>query len=544
MANIYANLPLPAVNGAGAAVDVSLMGGTKTFTVTGDLDGASITVECSADAGVTWGAVTAFNGSEPPRTIQVWGNRLRTFIRNAPAALVGVSVDVGAPPGGGSVLALAVPAGIGPGVGGVAEDMGLLKTFIVSGSFPSGSVRIEGSEDGFSWVPVVQFSSRGGLETLLCTFRQFRVNVPNRGTTFAAVVNIGAANDPVSQGQDPIVIGTAAILSGAVDPNSAGGIPLPAGALTGIYLQDNGDIWDNVGGTSTSWINTRASGSSSQFGDGSDGALVVAGVTTEVGATDRFWASMVIGAAGEYRTEGRRIWCQGDCNIGAGGMITSPGNPGVADAGGAAGTALNLFGGTAGGTADPAFGVGAAGAAASANVRCFSPTVHSAGGGGGAGAGGAGGASGAQAAAATTANGGRSSSTLIANGGFEQAGVGDFGIAPGTGGGAGAGDGVGVLGGGGGGGAGVVFLIAKRVFANGATPFLAAGGAGAAGAGAGAGGGGGAGGGVVVVICRQYSGTALAAAVHTPGGAAGAGGGGAGVDGIGGSLGFVGVFTI
>ena len=54
MINLYLNLPVPAGNGSGAAVNVSAMGGSKTIIIGGTFD-ADVIVEYSTDAtGVTF----------------------------------------------------------------------------------------------------------------------------------------------------------------------------------------------------------------------------------------------------------------------------------------------------------------------------------------------------------------------------------------------------------------------------------------------------------------------------------------------------------
>src|SRR5688572_17661337 len=99
-----------------------------------------------------------------------------------------------------------------------------------------------------------------------------------------------------------VLVGGAAFMSGAADPNAANagaGTALPTGATTGVFIvtagAERGSMWINLDGTATGWLNTRASGDSAIFGDGSNGALNVAGTTTEASASDVFYTDGTIG---------------------------------------------------------------------------------------------------------------------------------------------------------------------------------------------------------------------------------------------------------
>lgn len=205
MPNIYVNLPMPALNGAGAAVDVSAMGKVKTIAVTGDMAKASVTIEASADGGVSWGPVISFTEPEVVNEQLVAANRLRVFVRGRIVGDgFGAVSNVGGDPGGVQVIALALPAtpsGNGTGAATSAAAIGTFRTFICAGTFPGARVLIEGTNDGgVTWAPILMFSSQGKLVSKVDVSQQYRVSVLGRKAInpFTAVVSIAAAEDPVT----------------------------------------------------------------------------------------------------------------------------------------------------------------------------------------------------------------------------------------------------------------------------------------------------------------------------------------------------------
>lgn len=278
-------------------------------------------------------------------------------------------------------------------------------------------------------------------------------------------------------------------------------------------------------------LDTHAHG---QFGDGSDGAVVMDGTNTFATfasknsgtytlTRDVLASDLTVGAGVTLVAAGFKIYVSGTLTVAATGKIHNDGANAVADAAGAAAVAGTVSGGTIGG----AGGTGAGNAGTNIAAKAFG------------GAGGAGGACGGTAAGAggtvavpTAAQGGLQAArvtrwamtgTAVAAGALQH-------FVGGAGGGSGAGDGAN-KGGGGGGGGGVCILNARTVVNNGT--LSAAGGNGAAGVAGNAGGGGGGGGGLLIVNTTAYSGSgsrvvmggALAAGVGTgSSGVAGTGG--------------------
>lgn len=156
MANLFLNLPAPAANAAGADVDVTTLGATKTVVVKGN--GTTIfepfviiEVSCDAAAPTTWTPVATFTKAGE-QTFNVACNFMRARVTNytqggAP------TVDVGSTDVGTQTATLVAPAGNGNGAGVDISALGDYTTVQVSGTY-KGSLNIEVSNDGgTSWGP-------------------------------------------------------------------------------------------------------------------------------------------------------------------------------------------------------------------------------------------------------------------------------------------------------------------------------------------------------------------------------------------------------
>lgn len=196
MANLYVNLPVPATDGIGAAVDVTALGVDKTIVCAGDAD-ASFNVEVNNDAGQagSWSPVATFNnpGSLVVSVACMW-MRVRVSKTN-PHVVGAMVVDVGASDDGCQFASLTVPAGNGVGAPVNTSSLGPFKTAQVGGAF-RGSLIVEISEDGATeWAQPFAFANPG-VKSLLLTAKFMRVRrsgVPlvNPGTPLC---NIGAGN--------------------------------------------------------------------------------------------------------------------------------------------------------------------------------------------------------------------------------------------------------------------------------------------------------------------------------------------------------------
>lgn len=160
MANIFLDLPAPAANGSGAAVDVSTMGATKTLVVEGN--GSTIfepfvQIEFSNDdAHLIWSPLVQFR-APGEKTVNIACRWLRATVSNyvqggAPTCAVG-SNDIGT-----QAAELVAPANNGVGAGVDISALGDFTTIQVSGAY-KGACNIEVSNDGeTSWAQVVGMS--------------------------------------------------------------------------------------------------------------------------------------------------------------------------------------------------------------------------------------------------------------------------------------------------------------------------------------------------------------------------------------------------
>lgn len=205
MANLFADLPMPVLNGPGAAVDVSGMGRDKTVVVRGDFPGATITIEISQDAGGLTGyaPVTTFQNGDQRRLLEVAARYMRVNVEGRKSAVTfTANADVGASDIGAQFAALPMPAGNGAGAAVDVSALGAYCTFITAGAFLGATITIEASEDGVSYAPVVTFANYGGQQSAVVTANFMRVLVSGRKVIipFSATAAVGAINDAGSGG--------------------------------------------------------------------------------------------------------------------------------------------------------------------------------------------------------------------------------------------------------------------------------------------------------------------------------------------------------
>lgn len=195
MANVFFNLPAPAGNGAGAAVDVSSMGALKTVTV-GSVQGVFqpfVTIEFSCDAGQTiWQALDMFQ-APGEKTFSVACLYMRAVVSNyrgggAP------NCDVGGEDLGTTGASLAATTGNGTAA---ATDVSALPTFktIQVGSTFRGAVNVEISEDGTDYETVASFQKPGFFTAPFAAshMRVVRAGVPSNTPGLPVVRVCGAA---------------------------------------------------------------------------------------------------------------------------------------------------------------------------------------------------------------------------------------------------------------------------------------------------------------------------------------------------------------
>jgi hypothetical protein len=153
MANLFVNLPAPAANGAGAPVDVSAMGKTKSIVCGGGF-AATVNVEYSTDvAGAgPWAPLATFLQAGN-LTIDVAAHWMRAVTSSYQGGAP--NVDVGSSDAG-SLFALLPAAGTPVDV----SALPLLKTVVTPSGF-AGNVEV--SEDGISWAQIFSFQNGGAV---------------------------------------------------------------------------------------------------------------------------------------------------------------------------------------------------------------------------------------------------------------------------------------------------------------------------------------------------------------------------------------------
>jgi len=186
MANLFVNLPAPAANGAGAPVDVSAMGKTKSIVCGGGF-AATVNVEYSTDdvgAG-PWAPLATFlqAGNLTVDVAAYWMRAVTSSYRGGAP-----NVDVGSSDAG-SLFALLPSAGTPVDV----SALPLLKTVVAPSGF-AGNVEV--SEDGVSWAQIFSFQN-GGAVTRSVVAQFARVSG-------GADVWIGGASDAGAGGGGPL----------------------------------------------------------------------------------------------------------------------------------------------------------------------------------------------------------------------------------------------------------------------------------------------------------------------------------------------------
>ena len=157
MANVFVSLPLPALNGAGAAVDTSAMGATKTFIVTGSFPGAAIIIEASTDGGTVYAPALVFQDGDREFTLNVVADHMRARVSGRKTSVpFSAVVEAGAPGDTPLFTAIAMPALNGPGASVDISAFPDFSTFIAGGSFQGATVIVDAATSSQSW-PSVDF---------------------------------------------------------------------------------------------------------------------------------------------------------------------------------------------------------------------------------------------------------------------------------------------------------------------------------------------------------------------------------------------------
>lgn len=201
MSNLFVNLPLPVLNGPGAAVDTSGMGNPKTITIEGVFPGATIAIEASVDGGAAWAPVAVFQTGDSQVQKLVAANFMRTNVSGRNSALpFSANVDIGAQDAGAQFIVIPLPVGNGPGPAVNVATFGVGSTFIAGGSFAGATIRVEISEDNIAWAPLAMFAGKGGLKNHDVTAQFVRAVVAGRVATvaFTGSLAMGSVNDSIT----------------------------------------------------------------------------------------------------------------------------------------------------------------------------------------------------------------------------------------------------------------------------------------------------------------------------------------------------------
>lgn len=294
MANQFVNLPAPAGNGDGAAVDVSSFGALKTIVCGGNAR-AQITVEVNnavVSTDGSWVAVAGFQNTGAA-TIRVAARWMRMRVSNYNPYVGGTpQVDIGGTDSGTLFQTLIAPAGDGAGASVNVSALGLYKSVQVGGAF-RGTLIVEVSEDGVQWAQPFSFQTPGVQSAVIAAdfMRVRRVGVPDVAPGLP-IINIGATDD--FSGDDGVAIsaGSQSAVTGTVVFANSNGVSF--GMSLSSQVTASMDAFRSVigpGSTATGPTLSFANSNGVSFGvsgqtiTASAGAAVALAAGTQTGAT-------------------------------------------------------------------------------------------------------------------------------------------------------------------------------------------------------------------------------------------------------------------
>ncbi len=330
MANLFLNLPAPAANGNGAAVDVSAMGLIKTIVVVGNGSAFEpmVTIECSNESSpVHWFPIWTFQ-VPTEMTFEVACMWMRVNIQNyrgggAPG------VDVGSTDDGTVFATLPVPIGNGVGAAVLVDTLPIWKTVQVGGAM-RGALLIQVSEDGATeWADAMSFSGAGAQGAIIN----------------AAWMRVSRNGVPLTTPGQPIVSVAACRLStgaGPTGPTGPGGTG-PTGPTGPAGGGGSGTGPTGATGPAGATGPTGAGGSAGATGatgaTGAAGSQGPQGVPGATGPTGSAGATGTTGSAGSTGVPGSTGPTGAQGTAGATGPTGTPGQTGPTGSTGAQGTA-------------------------------------------------------------------------------------------------------------------------------------------------------------------------------------------------------------
>ena len=296
MANLFVDLPLPlALNGAGAAVDTSGMGPTKTIVGVGAFPGATVFVEVSNDGGAIFQPLVVFQYIAQEVVIDCAAQFMRLRVQGRKAAVpFDCNIDVGSDDAGGLFTNIPMPALNGPGAAVDVSTFGALSTFVAGGSFWGASITVETSEDGTSFAPTVTFAGAGGLWTAVLTKNFVRARVSGRrpSVPFGGSLSLGTVND----------YGISIQVTGPTGPTGPAGGPTGPSGTTG---PTGAGVTGSTGPTGASSTITGPTGNTGPAVTGPTGASsTITGPTGNTGNTGNTGPTGNTGSQGFPGTQG------------------------------------------------------------------------------------------------------------------------------------------------------------------------------------------------------------------------------------------------
>jgi hypothetical protein len=199
MANVFANLAVPAADGVGASQSVATMGRIKTITVGGQLVGPTLTVEISLD-NTNWLPLKSW--TKPGKyTFNLAAGWMRVRIGGYLAGVgmtLAANVDVASNDHGTQILALTVPVADGVGAAVDVSALGTFNTIAFAGTITAGTFHVEISEDNTDWLALEGLNAPGHFSMeFVARYMRVRRSGNSGGT---CVVHVAAVNDPASSG--------------------------------------------------------------------------------------------------------------------------------------------------------------------------------------------------------------------------------------------------------------------------------------------------------------------------------------------------------
>jgi hypothetical protein len=199
MPNIFVNLPMPAGNGAGAAVDVSAQGRDKSIVMGGGFGGATVAIEVSTDGGNVFKPIWLFQAAGK-KVLPVAAEFMRVFVRGrGSSGPFTATASVGADDKGALFAVIPVPAVDGPGTPVDVSALGNFTTFVVGGVFPGVTVSFEVSEDGVDYFACgASFADEGDQQSRVVVANYMRIFLRGHDfnpAAFNPTASVGAIND-------------------------------------------------------------------------------------------------------------------------------------------------------------------------------------------------------------------------------------------------------------------------------------------------------------------------------------------------------------